>query len=200
MNNLSAGQRMMLALVADIAIRAVTQNAYLLSEDGADPADDALPRVLQETPGVVVIDELGVHLHPRWQRHVVTDLRRTFPRIQIVATSHSPAIISEIEADSVLLLKQDDDRVEVITPHQSYGLDVNWILDHIMGERSRSESVTRKIDKIENMLEQGDTHAARAQLDELRAILRGDDPAVVSLEAAINNLEALADEDDLEEG
>lgn len=80
-DNLSAGQRMMLALVADLAIKAVTQNAFLLPPDDLGPEDEPLPRVLRLTPGVVLIDELDVHLHPKWQRRVATDLKETFPGI-----------------------------------------------------------------------------------------------------------------------
>ena len=61
-DNLSAGQRMMLALVADLAIKAVTQNAFLLPPEELGQEDQPLPRVLKETPGVVLIDELDVHL------------------------------------------------------------------------------------------------------------------------------------------
>ena len=95
-SNLSAGQRMMLALVADIAIKAVTQNNHLVPEHVPATANGALPDVLAQTPGVVLIDELDVHLHPRWQRRVATDLKSTFPRIQFVCTSHSPQVIGEV--------------------------------------------------------------------------------------------------------
>ena len=64
-NNLSAGQRMMLAMVADIAIKAVTQNNYLVPEEAPARRTGGLPDVLAQTPGVVLIDELDVHLHPR---------------------------------------------------------------------------------------------------------------------------------------
>ena len=65
--NLSAGQRVMLALVADLAIRMVTQNNFLVPANVLGPEDEPLPRVLAQTPGVVLIDELDVHLHPKWQ-------------------------------------------------------------------------------------------------------------------------------------
>ena len=58
----------MLALVADLAIRMVTQNNFLVPADVLGPEDEPLPRVLAQTPGVVLIDELDVHLHPKWQR------------------------------------------------------------------------------------------------------------------------------------
>ncbi|MCA9178465.1 MAG: AAA family ATPase [Planctomycetales bacterium] len=99
--NLSAGQRTMLALVADIAVKAVTQNNYLVPPDELGPDDQPLPRVLAETPGVVLIDELDVHLHPRWQRKVVEDLRSTFPKIQFVATTHSAFIIQSLRPEEL---------------------------------------------------------------------------------------------------
>jgi predicted ATP-binding protein involved in virulence len=99
--NLSGGQRTMLALVADIAIKAVTQNNYLVPPDVLGPDDEPLPRVLAETPGVVLIDEIDVHLHPRWQRRVVEDLRTTFPKIQFVATTHSPFIVQSMRTEEL---------------------------------------------------------------------------------------------------
>src|SRR5712692_4002077 len=103
-DNLSAGQRMMLALVADIAIKAVTQNGFLLPPDELGPEDEPLPRLLQQTPGVVLIDELDVHLHPKLQRHVIEDLRRTFPKIQFIGTTHSLFLIQSLRSGEELIL------------------------------------------------------------------------------------------------
>ena len=95
--NLSAGQRMMVALVADIAIKMVTQNAFLVPREQQANSDSQLPEVLQRTPGLILIDEVDVHLHPKWQRRVIDDLKTTFPSIQFVCTSHSPFIIQSLE-------------------------------------------------------------------------------------------------------
>ena len=103
--NLSAGQRMMVALVADIAIKAVTQNSFLVSKEARTVSEDEqLPEVLQRTPGLVLIDELDAHLHPRWQRRVVDDLKGTFPGVQFVCTSHSPFVIQSLEAGELRTL------------------------------------------------------------------------------------------------
>ncbi len=99
--NLSAGQRTMFALAGDIAIKAVTQNNYLVPPDALGADDEPIPRVLAETPGVVLIDEIDVHLHPRWQRHVVEDLRTTFPKIQFVATTHSPFVVQSMRPEEL---------------------------------------------------------------------------------------------------
>ena len=100
--NLSAGQRMMVALVADVASKAVMQNSGLVTDVSLD--DGALPPVLQQTPGTVLIDEIDVHLHPKWQRRVVRDLKETFPTIQFVCTSHSPFVIQSLEAGELRTL------------------------------------------------------------------------------------------------
>jgi predicted ATP-binding protein involved in virulence len=91
-NNLSDGQRTILAMVADLAQKAATLNPHL----GA--------KVLEETPGIVLIDELDLHLHPKWQRHIVEDLRTTFPSLQFVCTSHSPFLIQSLRSGAELLV------------------------------------------------------------------------------------------------
>ena len=106
--NLSAGQRMMFALVADLAIKAVTQNNHLVPEDALGEDDEPWPRVLRETPGVVLIDELDVHLHPKWQRRAVDDLRAVFPALQFVATSHSPFIIQAAGSGKIVKLDKEE--------------------------------------------------------------------------------------------
>jgi predicted ATP-binding protein involved in virulence len=100
--NLSAGRQMMVALVADVASKAVMQNSGLASDDPLDDGD--VPPVLQQTPGMVLIDEIDVHLHPKWQRRVVRDLKETFPKIQFVCTSHSPFVIQSLEAGELRTL------------------------------------------------------------------------------------------------
>ena len=106
-SNLSAGQKMMVALIADIAIKVVTQNAAFLSES-IDFNSDALPLVLKETTGLILIDEIDVHLHPKWQRQVVDDLKNTFPSIQFVCTTHSPFIIQSISQGELRSLDLED--------------------------------------------------------------------------------------------
>lgn len=101
--NLSAGQKMMVALIADIAIKVITQNAAFIPDEFTH-LSNTLPAVLQNTPGLVLIDELDVHLHPKWQRRVVGDLKSTFPSIQFVCTTHSPFIIQSISQGELRIL------------------------------------------------------------------------------------------------
>jgi len=91
-NLLSDGQRCILALIADIAQKAALLNPHL----GAD--------VLTKTQGVVLIDELDLHLHPKWQRHAIEDLRTTFPSLQFICTSHSPFLIQSLRSSEELIM------------------------------------------------------------------------------------------------
>ena len=192
-SNLSAGQRMMMALVADIAIKAVTQNNHLVPEDVYPAANGALPDVLAQTQGVVLIDELDVHLHPRWQRRVASDLKSTFPNIQFVCTSHSPQVIGEVAPEEIRNL---DDTAGGRAPDQSYGLDSNAILEGVMGADSRTQNGERAIEAVEGALEEGDLGLARDELERLKELQHGDTRDTARLEATINNLEVLAHEGD----
>jgi predicted ATP-binding protein involved in virulence len=162
-DNLSAGQRMMLALTADLAVKAVTQNAFLLPPDELGHDDEPLPRVLRETPGVVLIDELDVHLHPKWQRRVATDLKQTFPSIQFVCTSHSPQVIGEVSPSEVRLLDASEP-----VPSQSFGMDSNWILEVLMDGKDMDPDVKKDIKAVQELAVKRDFQRARALLGGLR--------------------------------
>jgi len=187
--NLSAGQRMMLAMAADIAIKAVTLNSYLLGP-GQPGADDPM-QILERSPGVVLIDELDVHLHPIWQRRVATDLKRIFRSIQFICTSHSPQVIGEVSRDEVRLLTSKG----VKRPSVALGADSNWILDHVM-EGSTSETPSARLlqNKAEDALAEGDLPSAHERLLQLRRLLDGDTGELVRLESSLHSLEALAEE------
>jgi predicted ATP-binding protein involved in virulence len=191
--NLSAGQAMMMALVADIAMKAVIQNNFLVPPQELTAEDDQTPRVLAQTPGVVLIDELEVHLHPRWQRRIASDLKRTFPNIQFVCTSHSPQVIGELKPDEIRVL---DEPHAGKRPAHSFGLDSNAILEEVLDAESRSQSGREAIDAVEKALDAGDLDAARARLEELKRLQGGETRDTTRLEATINNLEALADAGD----
>ncbi len=96
-NYLSDGYRNMVAMVADIAHRASRLN----------PHHEAQAAI--NTHGVVLIDEIDLHLHPRWQRQVVRDLQKVFPNLQFIATTHSPFILQSLDPGEVIDLNQSCD-------------------------------------------------------------------------------------------
>ncbi|MFH0900747.1 MAG: AAA family ATPase [Pseudomonadota bacterium] len=185
--NLSAGQRMMLALVADIAIKAVTLNSYLFGPNQAAATDPS--RLLELTPGIVLIDELDVHLHPSWQRRVATDLKRTFRSIQFVCTSHSPQVIGEVSRDEVRLMTPHG----IKRPSVAYGADSNWLLDHVMeGASSETTETHRLVQEVEDAIADGNLAEARTKLEELRRLVDGETGELARLEGSLSSLELLA--------
>lgn len=94
-NNLSDGYRNMVAMVADIAHRSARLNPHFESE------------AAQKTEGIVLIDEIDLHLHPKWQRRVVRDLQKAFPEMQFIATTHSPFILQSLDPGEVIDLNRD---------------------------------------------------------------------------------------------
>ncbi len=159
---LSDGYRNIVAMVADIAWRASVLNPQL----GA--------RAPSLAEGVVIIDEIDLHLHPKWQRRVLADLRRAFPRLQIVTTTHSPFIIQSLNPGELVNL---DENAEAV-PYAD--LSPEDIAEHIMGvdlpqrsERRRKEfeAATRYYELLEQIPDADETELARlkAELDKLQA-------------------------------
>lgn len=169
-NNLSAGQRMMFALVADLAIKAVTQNAFLIP--AGDLPSGELPAVFSQTPGLILIDELDVHLHPTWQRRVAADLKAAFPSVQFVCTSHSPQVIGELAPEEILLLEDG----QVSRPARSLGLDSSRVLEEVMDAKSRNAELDTLLHRLFERIDQEDFAQARRLFPEIETRLGSDDP------------------------
>lgn len=130
-NYLSDGFRNMVAMVADIAHRASRLNPHLAANAG------------KETTGVVLIDEIDLHLHPKWQRRVASDLQKAFPKLQFIATTHSPFILQSLEPGQVIDLEQtlSDDQIEILQSgiaapgpgHSFSNRSIEDIVEEIMG-------------------------------------------------------------------
>ena len=105
----------MLALVLDLARR--------LSQ-----ANPSLDDPLSEGHAVVLIDEIDLHLHSKWQRQIVHNLAAAFPGCQFIATTHSPQVIGEVEHNRIQIIANG----EVYSPTHSFGVDSSRVLEEIM--------------------------------------------------------------------
>jgi predicted ATPase len=178
---LSDGERSLAAIGADIAIRLAT-----LNEDAVNPVKDGV--------GVVLLDEIDLHLHPQWQRRIATDLPAAFPQVQFIATSHSPQVIGETPVGRAILLHEGG-RTEVLD--ESLGRDSGWILRHVMGTPERNARLQTGLDEIDRLMEDGELERAREKVTALRAEF-GDDKELIGANAAIDRWEILGDETDSE--
>ena len=161
---LSEGYRNMVAMIADIAWRASVLNAQFG------------PKAHLCADGIVLIDELDLHLHPAWQRRIVDDLRRTFPLIQFIVTTHSPQIVASVSRSQIRLLEEN--RLVGAEPHVE-GRDTNAILEDVFGVPSRPEPVQAEIDALFLLIENEDFAAARARLEQLQERLGPDDTDMI---------------------
>lgn len=155
--NLSDGQRAVIALVADIARRMCLLNPQLAQD------------VTIKTPGVVLIDELDMHLHPRWQRIITNGLQVAFPALQFIVASHSPQVLGELQPEQIILLRPEG----TSHPQVSYGLDSSQVLEEIMGAPARSPEVAQALSTLFTTLERNELDAARAQLEALKGLAPG---------------------------
>jgi predicted ATP-binding protein involved in virulence len=189
-SNLSAGQKMMVALVADIAIKIVTQNASFLSEELIID-NESLPLLLEKSPGLVLIDEIDVHLHPKWQHRVADDLTKTFPGIQFVCTSHSPLVIGEVEAQRIRFVEYDKETGESIsiTPSESYGLDANRVLDELMGASDRNKEISDSLHELFQLIDADDFDGARRAMIPIIEKVGESEPEITRARSLINFLE-----------
>jgi predicted ATP-binding protein involved in virulence len=174
-NQLSDGERGILALVLDLARRLSQVNPHL-----EDPLQGR---------AIVLIDEIDLHLHPQWQRSIVQKLTTTFPNCQFIATTHSPLIIGEVPPENIILIAEDG---EIIHPHQSLGMDTDWILKYIMGTTTRHTETTLELKRIADLIETEDYDAATDAIDILRDQI-GEFPELVRLQTRVDRFQMLAE-------
>lgn len=158
---LSDGIRSMLAMIGDIAYRCYKLNPHL----GAEAA--------KQTKGVVLIDEIDMHLHPGWQQTIVDQLRGAFPGIQFIVTTHSPQVVSTVRRENIRILRQTDSGYEVATPDFSpLAHESGDALAKVMGtHRQPPLAILDTVRQYEQLVRAGaeDSEAAQSlhrQLDE----------------------------------
>ena len=173
-SNLSDGQRIMLTLIGDLVRRVVMLNPHF--------GDKAL----LETPGVVLIDELDLHLHPKWQRRVIQDLKNTFPRVQFIATTHSPQLIGEALPQEIRILENE----RVTRPERSFGVDSSEILEEVMNSSRRNVEIDQLLKDLSELIDREDIVRAKEVLSQVEARLGANDPEVTGANTLINLLES----------
>ena len=175
LSEMSDGYRNMLSMVADIAYRMALLNPQLLD------------KVTEKTSGVVLIDEIDLHLHPAWQRHIVGALKKIFPKVQFIVSTHAPSVISSVPQDEIVILENHQVRKAEMP---TYGKDANSILKTVMDVPERPDYVAEKLTAFYECLSRSDLKQARKMIDEIKSVLGEDDPEVVGAETSLD-LEAM---------
>ncbi len=128
------------------------------------------------TPGVVLIDEIDMHLHPMWQKKIMSDLARIFPNIQFVVTTHSPNVLTNIKKEHIRIL----DHYCLYEPQNAtYGRSVEDILLEVMGVDVRPDQVKMILEKFSQAIDNENYQLAQQYLHEMKAILGSNAKEVV---------------------
>ena len=161
-NQLSDGYKSTISLVADIAYRMAVLNPQLLGS------------VCSQTDGIVLIDEVDLHLHPEWQQQILADLTAIFPKVQFIVTTHAPAVISSVEQECVRVLHNNQIDLPAL---ETYGRDTNGILRAVMGVSERQPKTMEQFSNFYKLIDSGDMEKAEQLLAELEEQYP-DDPEV----------------------
>lgn len=176
-SQLSDGIRTMLGLVGDIAYRCYKLNSHL---------GESAP---QRTHGIVMIDEVDMHLHPSWQQTVLTDLMAAFPKLQFIVTTHSPQVLTTVESECIRILHERD---VYAAPAGSQGAAPERMLKSILGlEAVRPPHNPATKELLEYLFLVNHDQWASPQALELRRKLdaryQGNEPALLEADLLIEN-------------
>jgi len=145
---LSDGEKCLLAMVGDLARRLSIANPGL-----HDPL---------QGQGVVLIDEIDLHLHPEWQRRVIPALIKVFPSCQFIVSTHSPQILANVKPENIFILTQDG---KYEHPTDSYGWNSDSILEDIMGTTSRPKQAEEDLNRLFELIKNKKQSDAQSLLE-----------------------------------
>lgn len=171
MDEMSDGYKNTLSMIGDIAYRMAVLNPMLGD------------KVLEETTGVVVIDEIDLHLHPQWQQTIISDLNTIFPKIQFIVSSHAPAVINSVAKEQIRIL----DNGEIYMPAaQTYGRDANSILREVMKVSERPADIKQRMNLFYSYMDENNYKEADKVLTEIEAIVGTTDPDIAAARTSLD--------------
>lgn len=179
-SQLSNGEKCTLAMVGDLARRLVLANPSL-----ANPL---------EGEGIVLIDEIELHLHPAMQRDIINRLQSTFPNLQFILSTHSPQVLGEINAAQIFFVTQRDDGedIDVSTVPTLFGKDSNMILEQFMGATEKNEEIKLQLERLfQLIMDDSKLGRARELLNQLMSILGSDDPSLIKADMILRRKESM---------
>lgn len=172
---LSAGYQSAIWMVLDIAYRMAILNPNLKHN------------VTDETSGVVLIDEIDLHLHPNWQWNIVNALHVTFPKVQFIVTTHSPIIIASCKNENLIMIDSD---MNIDYTESAYGYQINHVLTHYQKSDDRISGIGGQFKAFYEAIDEEKLSDARLILEKLKEIVNENDPDFVNARVTLD-LEAI---------
>ena len=185
--HLSDGYRRLVNIVTDVAFRCALLNGRLYGETAAS-----------NTYGTVLIDEIDMHLHPTLQARVLKGLRRAFPKLQFIVTSHAPMVMTSVRNDDhnvVYRLGYEDGQYSV-RESDTYGMDASTITEAVLRQTPRDGEVEDQLKRLFEYIDVGSEEEAWALLRELQDCFGDRLPELAEAEAMLNFSIVEDDEED----
>ena len=175
--NLPAGYKRLFYMVLDIAYR-----SYILSD-----------RQTTNISGLVIIDEIDLHLHPQLEQVVLQRLTKTFPSVQFIVSTHSPLVLTGIKTETktncVLKMVPDSDEPERL--ENIHGIDYNLMLEDNMNVSKRDPDIQDDFDKAWQQVAEKNIEGAKATLKQLEENTPGNQVELIKLRAMISRIEMI---------
>ena len=176
-NQLSGGEKCLMALIGDLARRMAILNPLR-----ANPL---------EGEGIILIDEIDLHLHPKWQRMVIPNLASVFPNCQFLITTHSPHIITHVKPENLFLLSMTAKGLASIPASECYGKTVERVLEDLMGlKTTRPDIVQNDLKELYEKIDSNDFGAASELIEKLEEQI-GEDSELVKAKVLIKRKELI---------
>ena len=176
LDQLSDGEKNLIALVGDIARRLSIANHF--------------SRKPLEGEGIILIDEIDLHLHPSWQRLIIPQLTKTFPNCQFIITTHSPQVLSHVQPEDIFLLKNDRLGFSYSKATESFGQNSDRILEDLLGVDARPSEQKEMLHKLFSLIQNGELDSAKELVKTLIDLI-GDDPELVKANVLIKRREII---------
>ena len=151
LDQVSDGYRSLIAIVIDFARRLAMANPFIPNPN--------------EMPGILMIDEIELHLHPKWQQTIIPSLRKAFPNTQIIATTHSPQVLTTVDNRCIRLLK--DNKIYT-TDEFTKGAESQRVLERVLGAASRppNSEIGTALEMIFDLINKGKLEEAEKKIKE----------------------------------
>lgn len=185
---LSDGYKRLVNIVTDIAERCAILNRPFWGLEAA-----------KKTKGTVLIDEIDMHLHPSLQARVLTGLKKAFPEIQFIASTHAPMVMAGVkntlENIVYMLAYSKEEKRHIAYAVQPYGMDLSSISRNILNICPRPEEVESNLESLFELIDNGDYDDAKILLSKMKRSF-GNNISELSEAETLINLNLLDDETD----
>jgi len=175
LNQLSDGEKNLITLIGDIARRLAIANPE---------SDNPL-----EGSGVIMIDEVDLHLHPKWQQLMIPQLQTIFPNCQFIVSTHSPQVLNNVQPQNIILLNNKDNELTYSFAIESYGKNSDRILEDLLGVDARPSNIKNDIEKLYRYIDEEKIDEAKRIYKDLSNKIVGGDPELAKANVLIKRKE-----------